>query len=92
MLYSIVSGGEPFDTALTEMVQSSITSKGAEKMAFDKASYDREFHKERYDRVEFTVLKGKRDELKALAKSEGVPVSELIALAIWKQYGLNLLK
>jgi len=67
-------------------------SKGAGNVAFDKVSYDRAYIKEHYDQVSFTVPKGKRDELKALAKSNGQTITELIVDAVFKQYGLNLSK
>lgn len=59
-------------------------------MAFDKASYDKEFIKQAYDKVAFYVPKGKRDELKALAKQEGVSVNDLLKTALFKAYGIKL--
>lgn len=61
-------------------------------MAFDKVSYDKGFIKEHYDRIEFTVPKGKRDEFKAFAKKQGIPMAELIVLAVKAQYGIDLSK
>lgn len=61
-------------------------------MAFDSNSYKQEFNKQNYERVPFDVPKGKRDELKALAKQEGVSVNELLKTAIYQVYGLDLSK
>lgn len=61
-------------------------------MAFDKVAYDSEYIKEHYEKVSFTMPKGKRDELKALAKREGLSVNELLVKAVYATYGLNLSK
>lgn len=61
-------------------------------MAFDKASYDKDFHKAAYDYITLTVAKGRRDDLKALAKQEGMTVNELLRQAVNRLYGLDLSK
>ena len=61
-------------------------------MAFDKQAYDHDYVRQNYDRIEFTVPKGKKAELKALAKQEGLTVPQLLAEAVKSRYGLNLSK
>ena len=60
------------------------------KVAFDKTAYDNEYVKQHYDKVSFTVPKGKRDALKALAKQEGLSVNDLLKMAVFKAYGVKL--
>ena len=59
-------------------------------MAFDAKTYNNEHKKENYDLINFRVPKGKKTELKALAKEKGVSVNQLIIDAIAKVYGLYL--
>ena len=61
-------------------------------MAFDSNAYKAEFAKENYDRYLFSMPKGRKDDLKALAKQEGLSVNDLIKAAILKAYGLDLSK
>lgn len=61
-------------------------------MAFDKVKYDNEYAKEHYDRVVFYVPKGNRDKLKVLAKQEGMSANDLLKMAVFKAYGLDLSK
>lgn len=61
-------------------------------MGFDATAYKNEFAKERYDRMLITVPKGRKDDLKALAKKEGMSVNTLVLSAIRKTYGLDLSK
>ncbi len=61
-------------------------------MAFDSNAYKAEFAKENYDRTLITMPKGRKDDLKALAKREGMSMNELVLSAIKKAYGLDLSK
>lgn len=61
-------------------------------MAFDSNAYKQEFNKQNYERVPFDVPKGKRDEIKALAKQEGLSVNDLSKSALLIAYGLDLSK
>lgn len=61
-------------------------------MAFDINAYKQEYNRINYERVPFDVPKGKRDELRALAKREGMSVNELLKTAVLKTYGLDLSK
>lgn len=61
-------------------------------MAFDSNSYKAEFAKQNYERVPFDVPKGKRDEIRILAKREGMSVNDLLKSALHKAYGLDLSK
>ncbi len=61
-------------------------------MGFDKQAYDNAFAKENYDRMLITMPKGRKDDLKALAKQEGMSVNVLVITAIRKAYGLDLSK
>ena len=61
-------------------------------MAFDSNAYRVEFAKQNYDRIVFDVPKGRKDDLKALAKQEGLSMSDLFKTAIRKTYGLDLSK
>lgn len=61
-------------------------------MAFDSNTYKQEYNKLNYERVPFDVPKGKRDEIKAFAKKEGLSVNDLLKSALLKAYGLDLSK
>lgn len=61
-------------------------------MAFDSNAYKAEFNKLNYERVSFDVPKGKRDEIRVLAKREGVSINELIKTAMYRTYGIDLSK
>lgn len=61
-------------------------------MAFDSNAYKQEFNRQNYERVPFDVPKGKRDEIKALAKQEGLSVNDLLKSALLIAYGLDLSK
>jgi hypothetical protein len=60
-------------------------------MSFDKQTYDREYSKTNYDRIVVYVQKGKRDELKAIAKERGLSLNECIKVALHNTYGVTLL-
>jgi len=59
-------------------------------MAFDKKTYDSQFHKETYDRITFSVPKGKKAELEGIAADKGVSLTRLIIDALEKQYQIYL--
>ena len=45
---------------------------------FNQISYQNEYIKEKYDRINLTVPKGKREEIKRKAQSQGKSVNEYI--------------
>lgn len=45
---------------------------------FDQIKYQNEFNKQRYDRINLMVPKGKKDELKQAASKQGISVNEYI--------------
>lgn len=61
-------------------------------MAFDSTRYKREFAKENYDRLSFTVPKGKREVVKQYANERGMSISQLVVLALETLYHLDLSK
>lgn len=61
-------------------------------MAFDKTGYDREYVKDNYKRISVYIPKSREDDLKALAKSKGKSVNQLIIDALFKAYQINLSK
>ena len=61
-------------------------------MAFNPTSYKNDFYKKNYDRVVFTVPKGRRAELKAEADTRGISVNQLIIDALERCYKVDLSK
>lgn len=61
-------------------------------MAFDSNAYKAEFNKQSYDKVTIYFPKGRKDELKVLAKQEGMSMGDLFKDAMFKTYGLDLSK
>lgn len=61
-------------------------------MAFDQQKYIREFTKENYDRIEFLVPKGRKNEVKQFAKLRGKSVTEFVVEALESYYRINLSK
>lgn len=57
-----------------------ITTMEEEK--FNQIKYQNEFIKQKYDRVNLTVPKGKKEKIKAAAKAAGQSVNEYINSAI----------
>lgn len=53
-----------------------------EEKKFDQFSYQNNFIKEKYDRVNLTVPKGKKEKIKAAAAAEGKSVNDFINAAI----------
>lgn len=49
---------------------------------FNQIKYQNEFIKQKYDRVNLTVPKGKKEKIKAAAKAAGQSVNEYINSAI----------
>ena len=45
---------------------------------FDKVKYKNDFNKQNYDRINLMVPKGKKDELKQMAKEAGISVNRKI--------------
>lgn len=52
------------------------------KSKFDQVKYVNDFKKEHYDRIEILAAKGKKEEVKSLAKEAGQSMSEYILQAI----------
>ncbi len=61
-------------------------------MGFDSNAYKAEFRKQNYDQVGILIPKGRKDDLKALAKQEGLSISQVVVEAIRSRYGLDLSK
>lgn len=59
-------------------------------MAFDQTAYKNEFNRQKYDRVIITLPKGRKDEIKEIAKRDGISMNEAILFALEKTYGINL--
>jgi len=53
-----------------------------EEEKFNQIKYQNEFIKQKYDRVNLTVQKGKKEKIKAAAKAAGQSVNEYINSAI----------
>ena len=53
-----------------------------EEEKFHQIKYQNEFIKQKYDRVNLTVQKGKKEKIKAAAKAAGQSVNEYINSAI----------
>lgn len=53
-----------------------------EEEKFNQIKYQNEFIKQKYDRVNLTVSKGKKEKIKAAAKAAGQSVNEYINSAI----------
>lgn len=49
-----------------------------EEKKFDKIAYNNQFNANAYDRINLTVPKGKKDEIKARAESQGESVNAYI--------------
>lgn len=49
-----------------------------EEKKFDKIAYNNQFNAKAYDRINLTVPKGKKDEIKAHAESRGESVNAYI--------------
>lgn len=51
-------------------------------MAFDQIKYSNDYNRENYDKISVLVPKGEREQWKALAKRQGISVSEMIRRAV----------
>ena len=51
-------------------------------MAFDQIKYSNAYNKENYDKVQIMVPKGEKESWKALAKKQGISMSEMIRRAV----------
>lgn len=49
---------------------------------FDQVVYQNQYNKEKYDRFSLILPKGKKDELKTIAKERGMSLNEFINMAI----------
>lgn len=49
---------------------------------FDQIKYQHDYNKKNYDRIEITVKKGKKTEIKEAAQAAGQSVNEFIVAAI----------
>ena len=59
---------------------------------FDETKYKADFARENYDRVVFTVPKGKRADIKRCASLKGISITQLIVRALEQSYNLDLSK
>ena len=53
-----------------------------EKKPYEKISYNREYNEQNYDRVNFTVPKGKREIIKSAAARRGISTNAYITMAV----------
>ena len=65
-------------------------TRGDGSVAFDQTAYKNEFNRQKYDRVIITLPKGRKDEIKEIAKRDGISMNEAILFALEKTYGINL--
>ena len=61
-------------------------------MAFDENKYKDEFNRVNYDRIIFTVPKGRKADIKACANENGLSTTELVIRALEHTYNLDLSK
>lgn len=61
-------------------------------MAYEKYSYNNDYTRDNYDRINLIVPKGKREVIKAKAAERGVSVSQLVIDALEGYYKLDLSK
>ncbi|MBO5969947.1 MAG: hypothetical protein J6S14_15775 [Clostridia bacterium] len=61
-------------------------------MPFDQKTYNKEYDKQTYSRIQATILKEDLDTVKALADEYQMSISDLILNALNRTYGLNLKK
>ena len=53
-----------------------------EKKPYEKISYNREYNANNYDRVNFTVPKGKREIIKSAAARRGISTNAYLTMAV----------
>ena len=51
-------------------------------MTFDPIKYANEYNRENYDKVTIMIPKGEKEQWKALAKTQGISMSEMIRRAV----------
>lgn len=51
-------------------------------MAFDQIKYGNAYNKANYDKIQIMVPKGEKENWKALAKTQGISMSEMIRRAV----------
>lgn len=61
-------------------------------MAFDQNQYINEYKRENYDRLSILIPKGRKKDIKTIADSKGVSVSQLVVEALETCYNLDLSK
>lgn len=59
-------------------------------MSFDMNDYQKNYQKEKYDRIPLNVKKGKKEELQEYAKSKDMKLNEYIKSVITKDSGIEL--
>lgn len=57
---------------------------GQEKHAFNQIAYQNEFNRKKYDRINLTMQKGKKERVRVAAAAAGQSVNEYINAAIEK--------
>lgn len=60
------------------------TAAGQEKHAFNQIAYQNEFNRKKYDRINLTMQKGKKERVRVAAAAAGQSVNEYINAAIEK--------
>lgn len=66
------------------MTEPSTTEAGQEKPAFNQIAYQNEFNRKKYDRINLTMPKGKKERVRVAAAAAGQSVNEYINAAIEK--------
>lgn len=57
---------------------------GQEKPVFNQIAYQNEFNRQKYDRINLTMPKGKKERIKAAAAAKGQSINAYINAAIEK--------
>lgn len=65
-------------------------AKGGEDLPFDKGAYDAEYNRTHYETIGFSVPKGGKKKLRAVADEYGWSISKLIINALERLYGVDL--
>ena len=60
------------------------TAAGQDKPAFNQIAYQNEYNRQKYDRINLTMLKGKKERVRIAAAAAGQSVNEYINAAIDK--------
>lgn len=59
-------------------------------MSFNMNDYQKEYQKEKYDRIELKIKKGSKEELKEYVKSKDMKVNEYIKELITNESGIEV--